>query len=89
MKNWFAWLNNLINGSHKRKSHDTTTKKKKRREETGFPKGSLGDTSVRLGYDVRDLYVAGYTHGQIQGVLNGKYTLQELFEMKPAGKPQR
>lgn len=50
---------------------------------------SIGEKSVALGYDWRDLKVAGYTDKQINGVLRGEYTLDDLFKMKPAGKPQR
>ncbi|MFQ5436425.1 MAG: hypothetical protein ACE5FD_16295 [Anaerolineae bacterium] len=49
------------------------------------PPGSIGDISLRLGYDVRDLILSGYSDEQIQGVLDGEYTLADLFKMKPAG----
>lgn len=50
--------------------------------------GSIGDKSAQLGYDWRDLKMSGYSDNQINGVLQGKYTLDELFKMKPDGKPQ-
>ena len=49
---------------------------------------SLRDVSYRLGYDVRDLFIAGYSVEQINGVLTGKYTLQDLLKMEPQ-RPQR
>jgi hypothetical protein len=50
--------------------------------------GSIAEMSGRLGFDWRDLKSAGYSDAQIDGVLQGKYTLDELFKMKPDGKPQ-
>ena len=50
---------------------------------TGFPPGSIGDISVRIGYDVRDLKMAGYSDTQINHVLYGQITLEELFGMAP------
>ena len=48
-----------------------------------LPSGSIGDVSVRIGYDVRDLYMAGYTTEEINGILNGEYSLEELLERGP------
>ncbi|MBN1136731.1 MAG: hypothetical protein JXM73_09095 [Anaerolineae bacterium] len=39
------------------------------RSTTGWPPGSIGDISARIGCDVRDLLIAGYTHDQIAGLL--------------------
>lgn len=36
---------------------------------TGWPPGSIGDVSTRIGYDVRDLKVMGYSGERIHGVL--------------------
>jgi len=47
--------------------------------------GNIGDLSVRLGYDIRDIWMAGYSDEQINGVLIGEYTLSELWKMKPLG----
>ncbi len=56
----------------------------------GFsPAGSIGDLSARLGYDVRELMMAGYTLQQIYGVSEGEYTLQELLQSKPKGRATR
>jgi hypothetical protein len=57
-----------------------------RRSSTGWPPGSIGDISVRIGTDVRELLIAGYTHDQIRGVLRGEYTLDGLYEQRPKGK---
>jgi len=47
--------------------------------------GTIGDLSIRLGYDVRDVWMAGYSDEQINGVLIGEYTLNDLWKMKPLG----
>lgn len=60
-----------------------------RRSSTGSPPGSIGDLSIRLGTDVRELLMAGYTLQQIQGVLHGEYTLEELYTQRPKGKRMR
>lgn len=46
---------------------------------------SIGDISVRLGDDVRDVWGMGFSDDQINDVLTGKYTLTELYKMKPDG----
>jgi len=46
---------------------------------------SIGSISVRLGDDVRDVWEKGYSDEQINGVLTGKYTLEEMYEMPPSG----
>jgi len=58
-----------------------------RRSSTGWPPGSIGDISARIGTDVRELLIAGYTHEQIQAVLCGECTLDELYKQRPKGKP--
>lgn len=58
-----------------------------RRSATGWPPGSIGDISVRIGTDVRDLLIVGYTLRQIEGVLCGEYSLAELYKKWPRGKP--
>ena len=57
------------------------SKKPKRREMAG----GIGDLSVRLGYDIRDIWMCGYSDEQINGVLIGKYTLSKLWKMEPLG----
>jgi hypothetical protein len=57
-----------------------------RRSVTGWPPGSIGDLSVRVGTDVRELLIVGYTDDQIRGVLRGEYTLDELRKQRPKGK---
>jgi hypothetical protein len=47
--------------------------------------GNIGDLSVRLGYDIRDIWMAGYSDEQINGALMGEYTLSELWKMEPLG----
>jgi len=54
-----------------------------RRSITGWPPGSIGDVSARIGYDVRDLIMAGYSEDQIQGLLTNQYTLDDLLAKKP------
>ena len=47
--------------------------------------GTIGDLSARLGYDIRDVWMSGYSDEQINGVLIGEYTLSELWKMEPLG----
>jgi hypothetical protein len=54
-----------------------------RRSITGWPPGSIGDVSARIGYDVRDLILAGYSEDQIQGLLDRQYALDELLAQRP------
>lgn len=58
------------------RSHDPKT-------ETGFPRGSIGDLSARVGCDVRDLIMAGYELDEIYEVALGKCTLEELLQRRP------
>lgn len=50
---------------------------------TGWTPGSVGDVSSRIGYDVRDLKMMGYSDEQIQGVSQGEYTVEELLKRPP------
>jgi hypothetical protein len=49
----------------------------------------IGNISAAIGYDVRDLLVEGYTMEQIDEVIDGKITLDDLFKQQPKKKPQR
>jgi hypothetical protein len=46
---------------------------------------SIGSTSTRLGEDVRDVWEMGYSDEQINDVLTGRYTLQQMYIMGPEG----
>jgi hypothetical protein len=48
--------------------------------------GSIGAISARIGYDVRDLIVAGYSDRQIWRVVRGEITLTEQFAEEPDGR---
>ena len=54
----------------------------------GAAPASIGEISGRLGRDVRELLMVGYSMEQIHEVLDGKIGLEELEQSKPAGKPQ-
>ncbi|MAS94963.1 MAG: hypothetical protein CMO55_17335 [Verrucomicrobiales bacterium] len=54
------------------------------RSPEGSIPGSIGDVSSRLGIDVRELLISGYSHAQIDRVLKGDMTLSDLFQEKPA-----
>jgi hypothetical protein len=54
-----------------------------RRSVTGWPPGSVGDVSARIGYDMRELMMAGYSWEEIHSVLYGRRTLEELLERGP------
>ena len=45
---------------------------------------SIGSISVRLGEDVREVWEKGYSNEQVNGVLTGKYSLEEMYKMPPA-----
>jgi hypothetical protein len=47
---------------------------------------NIGDISVQIGYDARDLLMAGYTWKEIDGILKGEYSLEELLARGPAAK---
>jgi hypothetical protein len=53
---------------------------------TGWPPGSIGDLSARVGYDVRDLIMAGYGWDEIHEVAYGRITLDELLKRGPRRK---
>lgn len=61
----------------------------RKRTDTGWPPGSIGDLSVRVGYDVRDLKIAGYEWDEIQEVADGKITLAELWRRGRASADRR
>ena len=46
---------------------------------------SIGSISMRLGEDVRDVWEMGYSDEQVNDVLTGKYTLEEMYKMDPNG----
>lgn len=46
---------------------------------------SIGSVSIRLGEDLRDVWEKGYSDDQINGVLTGKYSLEELYTRDPQG----
>jgi hypothetical protein len=54
-----------------------------RRSVTGWPPGSVGDVSARIGYDMRELMMAGFSREEIHTVLHGGCTLEELLERGP------
>lgn len=61
-----------------------------RRSVTGWPPASVGDLSARIGCDVRDLWMAGYSDDQIRTVLSGERSLDELLKSAPQkGKGRR
>ena len=47
--------------------------------------GSIGDLSVRLNFDIREIWMSGYSDEQINAVLIGEYTLKELWKKEPLG----
>lgn len=47
--------------------------------------GSIGDVSVHLNFDVREIWMSGYSDEQINDVLIGECTLDELWKMEPLG----
>ncbi len=46
---------------------------------------SIGSISMRLGEDIRDVWEMGYSDEQVNNVLTGKYTLEEMYKMGPNG----
>ena len=46
---------------------------------------TIGSISMRLGEDVRDVLGMGYSNDQINGVLTGHYSLNEMYVMEPEG----
>ena len=63
-------------------SDQPSTKKTK----SGFPSGSIGDVSSRIGYDVRDILMAGYSHSDIAELEMGLITAEELRKRGPEKK---
>jgi hypothetical protein len=51
--------------------------------EAHYSSGGIGNLSARIGYDVRELLMQGYSPREIGGVTLGEYTLQELLSHKP------
>ena len=51
--------------------------------------GTIGEISAEVGYDLRDLYVGGYSNAQIWKVRNGEMTLSELLNAEPDNKTSR
>lgn len=51
-----------------------------------FPPGSIGDLCCRVGYDVRDLILDGYTWDEIHDVAYRRVTLEELLRRGPASR---
>ena len=58
--------------------------KTERPKETGWPPGSIGDISARIGCDVRDLKMAGYSEDEITQLLTGARTLEDLLKSGPS-----
>lgn len=54
-----------------------------RRSVTGWPPGSVGDVSAQIGYDVRDLRMAGFGDDAIDRVLRGEISVEDLLERGP------
>ena len=50
------------------------------RNKDGIVPGSIGDISMRLGQDVRELIMAGYTDAQIQALLKKREEEQKARE---------
>ena len=65
------------------RSFDTEVNENRDRPMSGSE--SIGSISMRLGEDVRDVWMMGYSDNQINGVLTGKYSLGELYKMQPEG----
>ena len=57
-----------------------------KKSKSGFPPGSIGDVSARIGYDVRDILMAGYSHGDIAELEMGLITAEELRKRGPEKK---
>ena len=65
------------------KSFDDEAEEHRNKPLTGSE--SLGSIGTRLGEDVRDVWGMGYSDEQINDVLTGKYTLEEMYKMDPEG----
>lgn len=51
--------------------------------------GGIGNISGRIGYDVRELLMRGYSMEQILGIERGEYDVDELLRRKPRRKKRR
>jgi hypothetical protein len=67
-------------------SHKSDSSRRSGRTGSGFPPGGIGDLSVRVGYDVRDLIMEGYSWDEIHDVAGGRYSLAELRRRGPRSK---
>lgn len=59
------------------------------RSKSSIASRNIGDISAEIGYDARDLRVAGYSWKEIEGVVNGEYSLETLLARGPASKQNR
>ena len=57
-----------------------------KRTVSGWPRGTIGAISGEIGYDVRELYISGYSDQQIWRVRQGELTLDDLFQQRPEGR---
>lgn len=55
----------------------------------GWPPGSIGDISIQIGHDGRDLKMAGFGDAEIEEVLHGKRTLENLLEKGPQSRVKK
>jgi hypothetical protein len=53
------------------------------RTKSGWPPGTIGDLSARVGCDVRELMMEGYSLVEIYDVADGKCSLEELRQRGP------
>jgi hypothetical protein len=51
--------------------------------------GGIGNISARIGYDVRELLMRGYSMEEIQGIERGEYDVHELLSRKPSKRKRR
>jgi hypothetical protein len=56
------------------------------RSKSSIASRNIADISVEIGYDARDLRMAGYSWKEIEGVVNGEYSLKTLLARGPASK---
>jgi hypothetical protein len=79
----------IIRGLVKSKTHVTEKSiPTKAKVQSGSPMSAsetIGEISMRLGEDVRDVWIKGYSDDQINDVLTGKYTLDDMYKMEPKG----
>ena len=48
---------------------------------------TIGEISAAIGVDVRELIMDGYSLKQIQAVVDGRWTLTELYSRVPEERP--